>query len=224
MRKHLLGIAAFTLTATHAFAMSDDELRAALERRFKDDRTGACVAAAMIENGRTSQASICAKLLRPYDEHTAFEIGSLSKPMLAALLAEVIARGEIALDDPIVKLLPPGAAVPAFNGQQITVAHIVTHTSGLPSVPQQWHTAEAGNPYARVTERRLLTTLAGTRLTRPPGARWEYSNFAMMVLSYALSRHTGKDFEALLTERLLVPLGMSETYVANRPAHVHAAQ
>ena len=134
MRTHLLSLAV-ALSSVPSFAMSDDELRAALERRFKDDRTGACVAAAVIDKGTTASAYVCAKSQRPYDKHTAFEIGSNSKPMTAALLAELIARGEVTLDDPIAKLLPAGTSVPSFNGREITIRDIVTHTSGLPSFP-----------------------------------------------------------------------------------------
>ena len=206
-----------------AFAMSDADLRAALERRFKDDRTGACVAAAVIDKGATATAYVCAKSRRPYDELTAFEIGSNSKPMLvAALLAELIALGEVTLDDPIAKLLAPGAIVPSFEGRQITIRDIVTHTSGLPSFP--WRMADMNNPYAGLTERDLLDALAATKLTRPPGAQWEYSNFATMVLSYAIAKRSGKDFETLLRERLLAPLGMHDTYIAKRPPHVRLAQ
>jgi len=137
MNKHFLSLAVITLSAMSASAMTDDDLRAILERRFKGDRTGACVAAAIIENGTTASAYVCAdaKSDRPFDGHTAFEIGSVTKTMTAALLAEFIARGEVALDDPIAKLLPAGTIVPSFNGNQITIGNIVTHTSGLPSVP-----------------------------------------------------------------------------------------
>ena len=118
MRRHLLSLAAVTLSAVSAFAMSDDDLRAALEQRFKGDRTGACVAATVIDNGTTASAYFCAdpKSRRPYDEHTAFEIGSVTKTMTAALLAEFIARGEVTLDDPIAKLLSPGTSVPSSTG------------------------------------------------------------------------------------------------------------
>ncbi|HEY1243795.1 MAG TPA: serine hydrolase domain-containing protein [Hyphomicrobiaceae bacterium] len=221
MRTHLLSLAV-VLSSAPSFAMSDGELRAALERRFKDDRTGACVAAAVIDKGMTASAYVCAKSQRPFDEHTAFEIGSNSKPMIAALLAEFIARGEITLDDPIAKLLPAGTSVPSFNGREITVRDIVTHTSGLPSFP--WRVTEMNNPFAGLTERDLLDALAATKLTRAPGSQWEYSNFATMVLSYALAKRSGKDFETLLRERLLVPLGMSDTYVAKRPPRVRLAQ
>jgi CubicO group peptidase (beta-lactamase class C family) len=144
--------------------------------------------------------------------------------MTAALLAEFIARGEVALNDPVARLLPPGTRVPSFNGRDITIGEIVTHTSGLPAIPANYRPPDMNNPYASVTERDLLDALAATQLTREPGSAWEYSNFAMMVLSYALAKRSGKDYETLLRERLLVPLGMNETYVAQRPAHVRLAQ
>ena len=226
MRAHLLGVAAVMLSTTSALAISDNDLRAALEQRFKNDRTGACVAAGVIDHGVTTSAYFCAdpKAQRPYDEHTAFEIGSITKTMTAALLAEFIARGEVTLEDPLAKLLPPGTSVPSFNGRQITIGEIVTHTSGLPAIPSQYRMTDMNNPYAGVTERDLLGALAATQLTRAPGSQWEYSNFAMMVLSYALAKRSGKDYETLLRERLLAPLGMNETYVAKRPPQVRLAQ
>src|SRR5262245_37207383 len=155
MRTHLLGLAALLLSTVSADALSDSDLRAALEQRFRGDRTGACIAAAVIDNGMLASAHVCAdpKSRRAYDEHTAFEIGSVTKTMTAALLAEFIARGEAALDDPIARLLPPGTKVPSFNDRQITIGDIVTHTSGLPSIPPQWRMTDIDNPYARLTER-----------------------------------------------------------------------
>ena len=79
------------------------------------------------------------------------------------------------------------------------------------------------NPTPAVTERDLLDALAATQLTRAPGSKWEYSNFAMMVLSYALAKRSGKDYETLLRERLLAPLGMNDTYVAQTPAACSSA-
>ena len=226
MRTYLLSLAAVMFSTMSAFAMSDNDLRAALEQHFKDDRTGACVAAAVIDSGTIASAYFCAdaKSQRPYDEHTAFEIGSVTKTMTAALLAEFIGRGEVTLDDPIAKLLPPGASVPSFNGRQISIGDIVTHTSGLPAIPAQYRITDMNNPYASMTERDLLGALVATQLTRAPGSQWEYSNFAMMVLSYALAKRSGKNYETLLRERLLTPLGMSDTYIARPPPQVRLAQ
>jgi CubicO group peptidase (beta-lactamase class C family) len=75
----ILGFMAIMFCTVHAFAMSDEDLRAALDQRFRNDRTGACVAAAAIDNGATARAYFCANTAsRPYDEHTAFEIGSVT--------------------------------------------------------------------------------------------------------------------------------------------------
>jgi CubicO group peptidase (beta-lactamase class C family) len=205
-------------------AAREDDLRTALAQRFKGDRSGACFAAAVIENGATAQAYFCAhaKSKRSIDERTAFEIGSVTKTMTAALLAEIIGRGEIAIDDPLAKLLPPGMNVPSFNGIHITVGNIVTHTSGLPSFP--WRTTDMSNPYARLTEADVLDTLAKTQLKCAPGSQRESSNFALMVLSYALAKRSGRDFETLLRERLLSPLGMNDTFIVTRPSAVRVAE
>jgi D-alanyl-D-alanine-carboxypeptidase/D-alanyl-D-alanine-endopeptidase len=226
MRAQLPCFLAVMFCAAPALAISNDEVRAALEQRFKGDRTGACIAAGVIDDGTIATAYYCAdpNSQRPYDEHTAFEIGSVTKTMTAALLAEFIARGEVSLGDPIAKLLPPGTPVPSFNGREITIADIVTHTSGLPAVPATYRPPDINNPYAGASERDLLDALAATRLTREPGSKWEYSNFAVILLSYALAKRSGNDYETLLRERLLLPLGMNETYVARRPSQVHLAQ
>jgi D-alanyl-D-alanine-carboxypeptidase/D-alanyl-D-alanine-endopeptidase len=226
MRTTLLFSSVLMLCSSSAFAISNDDVRAALEQRFKGDRTGACIAAGVIDDGNISTAYYCANpnSQRPYDEHTAFEIGSVTKTMTAALLAELVVRGEVTLSDPIAKLLPPGTRVPSFNGHEITVGEIVTHTSGLPVLPARYRPPDPNNPYAAATERDLLDALAATQLTGEPGSKWEYSNFAMIVLSYALAKRSGKEYEALLRERLLAPLGMNETYVARRPPNVRLAQ
>ena len=226
MRAYLLLFSAVTLFTTPAVAISNEEVRAALEQRYKGDRTGACIAAGVIDDGAIATAYYCAdpKSQRPYDAHTAFEIGSVTKTMTSALLAEFVARREVALNDPIAKLLPPGTPVPSFNGREIAIADVVTHMSGLPGVPANYRPPDLNNPYAAATERDLLDALASTRLTRAPGSKWEYSNFATIVLSYALAKRSGKDYETLLRERLLIPLGMNETYVAQRPPQVRLAQ
>ena len=205
-------------------AASENELRVALEQRFKGDRSGACIAAAVIENGTEARAYFCAgaKSERSIDDRTAFEVGSITKTMTAALLADIIGRGEIALDDPLAKLLPPRTNVPSFNGTPVTVSNIVTHTSGLPSFP--WRASDLSNPYARLTEVEILDTLAKMQLKHAPGSQREYSNFALMVLSYALAKHSGSDFETLLREHLLSPLGMDGAYIMRRPPTVHLAQ
>jgi len=206
--------------------MSDQELEAIVAKRLKGDRTGANLAVAYIEGDHVARAFVAAgegpDALR-IGTDSAFEIGSVSKTMTAAILADLILRGEASLDDPLSDWLPRGTRVPDFEGQAILLRHVVTHTSGLPALPSRMPLTDLVNPYAQLTEENLLASLEDVELSAPPGTQHAYSNFATMLLSYALARHADTDFETLLCERLFTPLGMDGAYMEERPEVVRAA-
>lgn len=211
--------------ATPARAATDAELHAIVAQRLHGDRTGACFATAVIDGETTIRAYVCADggdPSRRIDATTAFEIGSVSKPMMAALLAGLIREGKASLDDPLSAWLPDSTKVPTFEGKPILLRHIVTHTSGLPAIPADVN-YDPQNPYAKLTEADLLDALSRMRLTRAPGEKQEYSNFAAMLLSYGISRRAGVDFETLLRDRVFAPLGMNGTYIARRPKGIKIA-
>ena len=111
------------LAAHGAQAMTDAELAQRLQARFAGDRTGLCVAAAVIDGAQVARAHVCAKPRAdggPGDD-AAFEIGSVTKTMTAALVADLIQSGRWSLDDPIAKHLPPGTVVPRQGERQILV-------------------------------------------------------------------------------------------------------
>lgn len=208
-----------------AAAMTSEELNDIALQRLQGDRTGACMAIAVIDNKNPSTAYVCAdpKDRGRIDERTAFEIGSISKTFTAALLADQIAAGKMRLDDPLWLYLPEGTKVPGYEGTAITLRHLVTHTSGLPALPPRMVIRNARNPYAVLTERQLLDSLAEVTLTQAPGSEWGYSNFAVMLLSQALSNGYKKDFETAVRERLFTPLGMKTSFVYNAPPGVRMA-
>jgi CubicO group peptidase (beta-lactamase class C family) len=70
----------------------------------------------------------------------------------------------------------------------------------------------------------LLDTLARTLLKCAPGSQRESSNFALIVLSYALAKRSGRDFETLLRDRLLSRLGMNNTSIVTGPSAVRVAE
>lgn len=221
---------ALTLAALLAFsggasAMSDAALSETVDERLAGDRTGACFAVAVIERDAVARTYRCAdgSATPRIGPDSAFEIGSVSKTMTAALLAQLIARGEASLDDPLAAHLPEGTPVPTFDGQPILLRHVVTHTSGLPGLPARMQIANPADPYAALTSDALLASLGDVTLTRAPGAQFEYSNFASMLLSYAIARRAGQPFEALIDAQLFAPLGMEHAYIAQRPVGVSAA-
>ncbi|MCD9031396.1 serine hydrolase [Luteimonas sp. Y-2-2-4F] len=213
------------LVAGSAHATTDAALAAIVDRRLQGDRTGACVAAAVIDGDRVARAWRCADASGEgrIGPDTAFEIGSVSKTMTAILLADLIVQGRASLDDPLSDYLPQGAAVPAFAGQPILLRHVVTHTSGLPPLPSRMGVPDPDDPYARLDAGALLASLGDVELDRAPGSRFQYSNFASMLLSWAVAQRSGLDFERLAKERLFAPLGMSGAYVGSPPEGVRPA-
>ena len=218
LRKHVLMAAIMMGLSGNAMAMDQRELARIVDARLAGDRTGACMAVAVIDGERVARTFRCADPADAgrIDEHSAFEIGSVSKTMTSVLLADLVARGQASLDDPLADYLPDGTAVPDFQGQPILLRHVVMHTSGLPALPSRLGAASAEDPYANLTEEALLASLADARLAAAPGTGFEYSNFASMLLSYAVARRAGMDFERLIRERLFAPLGMRHAYI-NRP-------
>lgn len=206
-----LGLAALGLGAPAASAAdlpaSDAEVSALLARRFGGDRTGACAVAAVIEGERVVRGLACAGAPRDVVGR-AFEIGSVSKTMLGALLARLAAEGALSLDDPLARHLPEEAVVPDFEGQPITLRQLATHTAGLPPLPPGFAPRDGLDPYAGTDEAALLRGLADTRLTAAPGSTWAYSNFGAMLLSLAVSRAGGQPFDAQARAHLFDPLGM----------------
>lgn len=72
------------------------------------------------------------------DENTIFSIGSATKVFTTILLADMVNKGLINLDDLIENYLPSNVSVPHFNGHKITIEDLATHRSGLPEFPNNY--------------------------------------------------------------------------------------
>jgi D-alanyl-D-alanine-carboxypeptidase/D-alanyl-D-alanine-endopeptidase len=225
MRLKTLLLAILAMLPCAASATTDEtDLAATLQRRLSGDRSGACIAAAVIDGG-VKRAFVCANGGKPRaDERSAFEIGSIAKTMNATLLAQFILAGKVTLDTPLAQVLPAQAKLPVFEGRPILLRHVVTHRSGLPALPPDFAPADMTDPYARLDEAALYAALGSTSLQRAPGTQFEYSNFATMLLSAALARLAGTDYESLIRQRLFEPLAMTHAHIAQRPEGIRAAQ
>ena len=87
------------------------------------------------------------------DGDTVFEIASVGKTFTATMLAEMHLAGELSWDDALSGFLPAGLHVPTFGGKEISLLDLATQTSGLPSLPPNFQTTNALNPYADYTSR-----------------------------------------------------------------------
>ena len=206
---------ACTLGPVHAQKPVDPQAAADIvKRRLAESEIPACIAVAIV--GETSATSFaCSAESGPVElkEDSLFEIGSITKGLTGLLLADMVRKGEVKLDDPASLHARPGARLPTRGGRHITLRDLVTHTAGLPRLPPGFRPADWRNPYASFTEDDLYAALARTQLASDIGATSAYSNFGFMWLSEMLARRAGKPFAQLLAERVLEPLGMRDTRI-----------
>jgi D-alanyl-D-alanine-carboxypeptidase/D-alanyl-D-alanine-endopeptidase len=153
---------------------------------------------------------------RPPDGDTVFEIGSVTKVFTALLLAEMAEKNEVGLNDPIAKYLPAGFKVPERNGKTISLLDLATHTSGLPFMPNE-SAISNDSAAAKDSTADLRRFVATSELRNGVGEKWEYSNIGYWLLSEALAGRAGLDYETLLRERVITPLGLSNTAFALSP-------
>ncbi len=185
---------------------SDDTIADMLQTRIAE-RDGAGYVVGVVE-GDSARAIVAGN---GFDENTIFEIGSITKVFTSLILAQMVLDGTVSLDDPVANFLSDGATVPTRADQQITLRHLSQHNSGLPRLPDNFAPANAADPYADYTEDDMLAFLSSYELSRDIGSQFEYSNLGVGLLGYALARAEGTDFEMLLRNRILDPLGMDDT-------------
>ena len=149
----------------------------------------------------------------PVDEHTIYEIGSISKVFTAILLAHQAELGKVSINDPAQKYLPSAARVPKRGDKEITLGHLSDHTSGLPRMPDNFNPEDFSNPYADYSVDQMYEFISRYALTRDVGAEYEYSNLAQGLLGHMLALNAGMSYEDLMIEIIAHPLGMNETKV-----------
>lgn len=142
------------------------------------------------------------------DENTLFEIASITKLFTGLILADMVQREELNLDDPIKNFLPSYVKVPESNGTKITIEHLATHTSGLPIIPkgETWRTF-----YSSYTVEKMYEFLSNYELKSEPGTKYEYSNLGYSLLGHILSQNSGVSFEDLVFKKITSHIEMNNT-------------
>ncbi len=138
------------------------------------------------------------------DPHAIFLIASITKPMTAAGVMLLADRGELTLSDPVVKFIPE------FNEgdrKQITVQHLLTHTSGLPDqLPENVELRQRQAPLEEFVARVMTTPLLFK-----PGTRVKYQSMGFLLAAEIAERITQRPFPEFLDEEVFQPLGMERT-------------
>jgi serine-type D-Ala-D-Ala carboxypeptidase/endopeptidase len=200
---------------------SDADIRRILAQRIDTFHQGVGIVVGVIDPaGRriVAYGSMTQGDPRPLNGDTIFEIGSVSKVFTSLLLADMIERREVALNDPISKYLPASVKAPEHDGRSITLFDLATHASGLTdTLVNNFHPKDPENPYVDYTAKDLYAFLSSYKLTRDPGAQFEYSNLGGGLLGHLLSLRSGTVYEALVHARITGPLSMTSTGITLTP-------
>lgn len=158
-----------------------------------------------------------------------FRIYSMTKPLTSALFMMLVEEGKVALDDPVHRYIPAWKGLGVYAGgltegfrttpttRPMLVVDLLRHTSGLTYGFQQRTNVDAAYRKRKIGEIEkagsldsMIEDLAAIPLEFSPGRFWNYS-VATDVLGYLIGKIEGKPFETVMKERLLDPLGMTDT-------------
>ena len=217
------------INSTSTFEITD-KIKALIDERVDKNKTNAAMVIGFVDpNGtqfyghgkmsNTSNATV--------DENTVFSIGSITKVFTTTLLADMVNKGLINLDDPIEKYLPSNVTVPQYNGHKITIEDLATHTSGLPEFPDNYclipdtsqtnsssieYRIDLMNCTNNYTFNQFYQGLSNTTLSREPGSQFQYSSFGIGLLGHILTLKSNmSSFDELLKQNILDVLGMNDT-------------
>jgi len=165
------------------------------------------IALKIIQNGKDRKTGTYGlanlELNVPVKAETVFEIGSITKQFTAAAILLLAQEGKLSVDDPISRHLK-SAPVTWSN---ITVRHLLSHTSGLKS-----YTGLAGIEFARhLTQEQFIRAIAAHPLEFEPGESWKYCNTGFNLLGYIIGNVSHKTYWDFMSERIFRPLEMTTT-------------
>jgi serine-type D-Ala-D-Ala carboxypeptidase/endopeptidase len=152
------------------------------------------------------------------DGRTLFELASITKTFTAATLEVMIESSDVGFDDAVQQYLPATLKMPEGKARAITFRDLITHTSGLPNVPDDFvGSAHKANPRDDYTIDKMAAYLARVALLSPPGESYQYSSTGMGLVGLALVGVRKTSYEELIKSCVLDPLGMNDTCMRPSP-------
>ncbi|HQU82777.1 MAG TPA: serine hydrolase domain-containing protein [Pyrinomonadaceae bacterium] len=143
----------------------------------------------------------------PNSETSRFNIASISKTFNAVAILQLKEKGKINIDDAVKKYLPE------FRYADITIRHLLSHTSGLPDFDLYDELYEK-EPLRIITNKDVMPFLDKWKEPLPfkPGEKWAYSNTNYNLLVLVVEKVSGQEFNSYLQENIFAKAKMSDTY------------
>ena len=178
--------------------------------RSEEGMTGLAVAAIASREGQphhyfVTLGTVSKKSSVPITPYTEFRIGPLTQLFTASILAYFVQSGQVRLNAPIRQFFSKSVAVPTFQGKEMTLLDLATHTSGLPDIPYSLST----RGHFRTSQMQYF--LSRYQLKDAPGTHYDYSYFGYAILGNLLSRIGKHSLPELIQDMVLTPLNLKDT-------------
>lgn len=141
----------------------------------------------------------------PNSPDTVFRIGSITKQFTAIAILQLQEQGKLNMEDPISKYL-----LDYPNGDQITIHHLLSHTSGIPSITDFPNLQEIQRQPTTIDQ--VIHYFKHIPLNFVPGTNCDYSDSGYIVLGAIIEVASGTPYHYYLQTQLLDPLHMQSTY------------
>jgi CubicO group peptidase (beta-lactamase class C family) len=138
-----------------------------------------------------------------------FRNGAVAISYVATLLLKLVDEKKVSLDDKLSKWLPH---IP--HADRVTLGQLAQMTSGYVDYVignTAMNDALYANPFRRWTVPDMLSYAVNKPLLYPPGTNWNYSHTNYVLLGMALEKATGEEMSKLLSDKVLRPLGLTNT-------------
>ena len=177
-----------------------------LFQKFSGDAPGAAVM--VVKDGRPVLAKgygmANLELRIPCTTNTNFRLASVTKQFTAMSILILSERGKLSLDDKITKFFPEFPAC----GKEITVRHLLTHTSGVIDYED---VIPEGTTIPVSDRDALLLLLKQNKTNFPPGSEFRYSNSGYALLALIVESASGQKFATFVRENIFRRLGMKNS-------------
>ena len=143
----------------------------------------------------------------PNKPDTKFRLGSITKQFTSMLILQLVEKGKLNIQGKLSDYLP---YYRKDTGSKVTVHHLLTHSSGIPSYTGLPNFFEeiSRDPYP---VKEFVKKFCSGELEFKPGSRYRYNNSGYFLLGAIIEEVTGKTYEEVLKENILDPLGLKDT-------------
>ena len=154
---------------------------------------------------------------QPTAADSVFQIGSITKTWTGTMTAQLVAEGRLSYDATLAEVLPGVRAGRDDAADRISVRHLLTHSSGLDG--DVFDDTGRGDDAVE----RYVALLADVERTFEPGAAYSYCNSGFVLLGRIIEVLDGRTWDESLRDRLVKPLGLTDTVTLPEEAILRSA-